>query len=178
MDRARSLGVEVVRRTSGGGAVLVGPGHGLWVDLVIPKGDALWDEDVGRATWWLGDAWARALAELGVDGVEVHRGAMVRTAWSARVCFAGLGPGEVTAGGRKLVGVAQRREQRGALFQCAVAERWTTDLLVALLGGHGAPDPGSLGPAVGWRELFPDGDPSQVADALLAALTVGAPHHG
>jgi lipoate-protein ligase A len=171
VDGARQLGVDVVRRTSGGGAVLVGPGHGLWVDVVIPRGDPLWDEDVGRAMWWLGDAWARALAELGVDGVEVHRGAMVRTVWSARACVAGVGPGEVSWHGRKVVGIAQRRARRGAIFQCAVPERWTSDLLVALIGGNGAPEPTLLaGAAVGWRDLIPTLDPRQVQAALFAAL--------
>jgi hypothetical protein len=40
------------------------------------------------------------------------------------VCFAGLGPGEVTVDGRKAVGIAQRRTRAGSLFQCAVPLRW------------------------------------------------------
>ena len=35
---AEALGVEVVRRRSGGGAVLVIPGEMVWVDVVIPRG--------------------------------------------------------------------------------------------------------------------------------------------
>src|SRR5947208_2440048 len=112
--------VEVVRRRSGGGAVFVEPGATLWVDVVVPKGDELWDDDVGRSTYWLGDAWARACGR----GATVHRGPMVRTPWSDRVCFAGLGPGEVTVGGRKVVGISQRRWRDGALFQCAALLRW------------------------------------------------------
>ena len=50
VDRAAcaAAGVDVVRRRSGGGAVLVVPGEVLWVDLVLPVGDALWQDDVGR----------------------------------------------------------------------------------------------------------------------------------
>lgn len=113
-----------VRRRSGGGAVLVAPGDPLWVDVVVPRDDPLWDDDVGRAAWWLGQVWARALAACGVAGAGVHRGPMQRPPWTERVCFAGLGPGEVVLGDRKLVGIAQRRTRDLALFQCAVPMAW------------------------------------------------------
>jgi lipoate-protein ligase A len=119
--RAAALGCEVVRRRSGGAAVLVGPGRCLWIDVVVPRDDPLWDDDVGRAGWWLGAAWVRALDAVGLAGASVHHGTMDRHPWSDRVCFAGLGPGEVVAGPAKVVGVAQRRTRHGALFQCAVA---------------------------------------------------------
>ncbi len=105
---------EVVRRRSGGGAVLLIPGEVVWLDVLIPTGDPLWSDDVSRASHWLGDVW---VAALGYG--EVHRGPMVRTQWSSLVCFAGLGPGEVTVDGRKLVGISQRRTRAGARFQCA-----------------------------------------------------------
>lgn len=124
-DTAVVLGSQ---RPTGGGAVLVSPGDPLWVDVVVPRGDALWCDDVGRAFWWLGEAWASV-----VDGTA-HRGPLVRTRWSAEVCFAGLGPGEVTIGGRKAVGLAQRRTREGALFQCAVHRTWDPWTLLALLG--------------------------------------------
>ena len=117
--RAAAAGVEVARRRSGGGAVLVGPGRGVWVDLVIGRHDARWVDDVGRAAWWVGAAWSAALAEIGVAGAEVWHGGAVRSEWSDQICFAGVGPGEVTVAGRKVVGVSQRRTRAGALFQCA-----------------------------------------------------------
>jgi len=154
VDRAACAraGVDVVRRRSGGGAVLVVPGEVLWVDLVLPAGDPLWQDDVGRAFHWVGDAWAAALAELDV-GAEVHRGALVRTPWSSEVCFAGLGPGEVTAGDRKVVGIAQRRTRTSARFQCAALGSWDPSALVALLalepGGRAAAEADLAGAAAG-----------------------------
>jgi lipoate-protein ligase A len=132
-DVDRGADLEVVRRRSGGGAVLVVPGDLLWVDLVLPAGDALWQEDVGRAFHWVGEAWSRALADLGVEA-RVHRGALVRSDWSSAVCFAGLGPGEVTVDGRKVVGISQRRTRAWARFQCAALARWDPAALVPLLG--------------------------------------------
>ena len=64
----RRRGVEVVRRRSGGGAVLLEPGAVLWVDVILPAGDPLWVDDVGAPSYWLGEAWAAALAACGVAG--------------------------------------------------------------------------------------------------------------
>ena len=126
--------VEVVRRRSGGGAVLLEPGTMVWADVFVPRGDELWDDDVGRAFWWLGGAWAAALVEVGLPAPAVHRGPLVRTPLAELVCFAGLGAGEVVSDGRKVVGMAQRRTREGALFQCAVPLAWDPQPLAELLG--------------------------------------------
>lgn len=163
-------GVDVARRRSGGGAVLVEAGRMLWTDVVVPAGDPLWHPDVGRAFWWLGDAWAAALAGLGAADAEVHRGALVRSRWSTLVCFAGLGPGEVRAGGGKVVGVSQRRVRGGALFQCAAAVTWNPAAMPALL----ALDPSSRAELEADAASFGAGlagvTPHQVEQALLAHL--------
>ena len=131
-DALQAAGVDLVRRRSGGGAVLLEPHGALWVDIVVPRADPLWSDDVGVAFHWVGHAWAAALRSLGI-ATDVHEGALVTSQWSRLVCFAGLGPGEVTAGGAKVVGVAQRRTRDGARFQCALLHRWdptaTLDLL-------------------------------------------------
>jgi len=128
-----AAGVEVVRRRSGGGAVLLDPGGAVWVDVEVPRGHRRWHDDVGRAAWWVGEAWAAA-----VGGV-VHRGGLVAGRWGRLVCFAGLGPGEVTAapGGPKVVGIAQRRTRAGARFQCAVPLTWDVERLAGLLALSG-----------------------------------------
>lgn len=127
-------GVALVRRRSGGGAVLLVPGESLWVDVVVPRDDPLWDDDVGRAAHWLGRAWQAALHDLGVGGATVHTGALVASRWSSLVCFAGLGPGEVQLDGRKLLGMAQRRNRAGTRFQCTLSRRWEPATLLGLLG--------------------------------------------
>jgi lipoate---protein ligase len=131
-------GLEVVRRRSGGGAVLLLPDDVIWLDVIIDRSDPCWDDDVGRAMWWIGEAWAQALIELGAQTgaaspLEVHRGGLMSTPWSRQVCFAGLGPGEVTLGGRKVVGISQRRTRGIARFQCAVYRQWRPEVLVDVL---------------------------------------------
>lgn len=132
-DRARAAGVEVVRRRSGGGAVLLEPGGTVWVDVELPRDDDRWVDDVGRAAWWVGEAWTAALGDLGVPDPAVHRGGLERRRWGDLVCFAGLGPGEVTSRGAKVVGLSQRRTRAGARFQCAVPRSWVPERLATLL---------------------------------------------
>ena len=129
---ADALGVEVARRRSGGGAVLLLPGEFVWLDLVIPTGDPLWLDDVGRAMVWVGELWQRALADIGVHG-EVHRGGLVASEWSRQVCFAGVGTGEVMAGSSKLAGISQRRTREYARFQSMCHLRWRPELVAALV---------------------------------------------
>jgi lipoate---protein ligase len=163
-----AAGVELVRRRSGGGAVLLVPGDSLWVDVLLPRADRLWDDDVGRATWWLGRAWAAALGELDLPAT-VHEAGLVRTRWSDLVCFAGWGPGEVAVDGRKAVGVASRRSRAGARFQCGLGRTWDPGPLLDLL---------ALGPAErgeGRRDLADaaigvDRPPGEVVSALHRSL--------
>ncbi len=123
LDSMREMGIEVARRRTGGGAVLIVPGESRWVDLVIPAGDPLWDDDVARAFHWVGEAWADALRSLGMEA-EVHRTAARDRERGSIVCFGGVGPGEVIVDGRKVVGISQRRTRGGARFQCMVHERF------------------------------------------------------
>ncbi|MGD9754098.1 MAG: hypothetical protein AB7W59_24145 [Acidimicrobiia bacterium] len=176
---AASAGLEVVVRRSGGAAVLLEPGRIVWADVVIPRDDPLWVDDVGRATWWVGRWWQRALAALGLPGpgapaAVVHRGPMQHREHSDRICFAGVGPGEVLVGGRKLVGVSQRRRRGVARFQTAALLRWEPDPLAALCGvaaDDGAAPAGLRAAAVGLTEL-PGGGALGVADVQAALSAV------
>jgi len=160
-------GVDIVRRRSGGGAVLVDAPSLLWVDLVVPAGDPLWCPDVGRAAWWVGEVWSEALDRAGMGGTEVWKGPMVRNRWSSLVCFAGLGAGEVvSAAGPKVVGISQRRTRHGALFQCGCVLDWAPQRLLGLL----ALDPGERSAGLADLGGAALGAGVERAAALLVAL--------
>lgn len=123
-------GVAVVRRRSGGGVVYLEVDQHLWIDIVIPRDDKLWSDDVGQAMFWVGELWADALAKCEIadrDQLRVHRGGLERSNFSDLICFAGLGPGEVTLHGEKVVGISQRRTREMARFQCVLHQRWSPD---------------------------------------------------
>ena len=126
--------VEIVKRRSGGGLVLLSADSTLWVDVEIPSAHSLWLNDVGASSLWLGQVFVEVLTELGQENLELHRGALMKSPWSSLICFAGKGPGEVfAADGSKIVGISQRRTRDWARFQCAVSLKWRPELLRELL---------------------------------------------
>jgi lipoate-protein ligase A len=128
VEFCRRSGIDVARRRSGGGGVYVHPTESLWVDVVIPRNDELWHDDIGRSMWWLGETWRDGVQSSVVGGLVVHHGALVANEWSRTLCFAGVGPGEVMAGSAKVVGISQRRTREMARFQCIVYRRWDAEL--------------------------------------------------
>ncbi|MGA2520813.1 MAG: hypothetical protein ABSG81_08375 [Acidimicrobiales bacterium] len=179
--RAAALGIDVTRRGSGGGAVLVAPGAQVWFDAWISRHDVLWEDDVLRSSAWLGRLWARVLEALGMHNADVHVGRAAADASSRLVCFAGLGPGELSTGGVKVVGVSQRRTRHGARFSSVAMVSWDPAAVVDLLAPAAR---GVLGPAdrlaasaTGLRHALPslarhtdEGIVSLVGNALLDAL--------
>lgn len=117
-DAISATGWEVCRRRSGGGLVFLEPGSAVWIDVFVPHTHPAWEDDIGRASWWIGHLWAATLRSLdpGIDA-NVHEGPLLRPEEGRLFCFAGLGPGEVTIDGQKVVGVSQRRTRSGARFQ-------------------------------------------------------------
>lgn len=123
---AATLGVSIAKRRSGGGAVFVSPSDSVWIDITIPKDDALWVDDVSASMLWLGDAFVRALAPW--VNVETFRGTFEQGQDGRMVCFASTSPGEVFVDGKKLVGISQRRGRNGARLQCVLYRQWNPHL--------------------------------------------------
>ena len=120
VDRSRCerAGIDVVRRRSGGGAVLLVPGEVVWLDVIVPRTAAL--DDVRASMCVMGSHLRDAIASAAphLDGrLAVHRGSLDATTWSSTICFDGIGPGEVLLDGVKLVGLSQRLTRAAARFQ-------------------------------------------------------------
>ncbi len=139
-ERAAANGIEVCQRRSGGGLVFVDPQTSLWIDVIVPRGHELWSDDVGLAFDWLGQTWSEALAASGVTGtIAVHRGRLLHPDLGRIICFAGIGPGEVLVGGRKVVGLSQRRTHDAARFQGLAVTNLHADVLRAHLAPGALP---------------------------------------
>jgi lipoate-protein ligase A len=113
-----------------------------------------------------------ALGELGLSDLTVHRGRLALSRWGRLVCFAGVGAGEVLAGGRKVVGISQRRTRHAVRFQCVALREWDPARLLdvleldelARLAAERDLDAIATGTAI---------DPARMLDAVLAGLTSG-----
>ncbi|TSA53981.1 MAG: hypothetical protein D4R44_02470 [Actinobacteria bacterium] len=174
-EACRSYGVEIVRRRSGGGMVFLAPGAQVWLDVVIPRSDVLWSEDVAKASWWLGDVWRSAIESLGIPDAFVHRESLSSGDLGDLVCFAGAGPGEVMAtnsAGRttKIVGMSQRRTKDLARFQCTVYLQWEPNRLLQLVSASNSQRI-ALSNSLTDCVTTIDRQPNQVVDAFLGQLT-------
>ena len=174
--------LPVVTRFSGGGAVLMDGGL-LSLDIIVPAEHPLLEGDLIAPFGRVGAAWAAALRSLGIEGIEVHDGPATarrrgtpREQLLAAICYATLGHGEVTAGGRKVVGLAQRRRRPGALIQCGLLRRWRPQPLIAALGAD-AEEAAVIGAAVGLDDLL-DGTASFVPDDTPVMAAVESALHG
>ena len=131
-EMLQSRRLALVKRQSGGRAVLVVPESVVWIDVFIPRDDPLWEADVGKSALWLGEAWQATLLEFGISA-EVHRAPYQPGDWGELICFAGRASGEVFVDGKKSVGISQRRTRQGARFQTALARQWNIADLSPLL---------------------------------------------
>lgn len=171
LDACRHYDIDVVRRRSGGGAVLLQPGDAIWVDVLLPRQHPRFTDDVGSSAWWLGEAWSQTLSGLGVEDTTVHRGPMIATRWSKQLCFAGVGSGEVIVGRGlgartgKIVGISQRRTRWGARFQCVLYRHWRPELHAALFA-----DPALRPGEIERLATTVDVAPEDVVQGLLANL--------
>lgn len=137
VGRAESLDVEVCRRRSGGGIVLLDPATSVWIDVLVPVGGRAPPSDPGRLFRWVGAAWLRALRGLGVGGLRIHDGRPTERDRSRLLCFAGVGTGEVVQqtpdGPSKVVGLSQRRTRDLARVQGLLVTDWDPDVLRSLV---------------------------------------------
>lgn len=143
-------GVRVVERPTGGGLLYHGPDLSFGLAVKPFPG----------APHRVAEAVARGLSLLGVparvagkDGTKGEKEAQLPVSRSGNhICFAYLSPGEVSVGGRKIVGLARRRVRGGILFQGSVYLRPGPERILSYLGrargpAIARPDGGSGWPA-------------------------------
>jgi lipoate-protein ligase A len=160
-ERARARGMSVVRRLTGGRALLHHREMTYSVTAPLANGASL-RESYARINRLL----VGGLGRLGV-GVEVAAPLDRALPPSASPCFDGPAAGELVVDGRKLVGSAQWRDE-GALLQHGSILVEDDQSLVAAVAGDGVPPPT---PAATLRAaLGRVPSPAEVAEALFDAV--------
>ncbi|MEX1185832.1 MAG: hypothetical protein WEA80_04525 [Gemmatimonadaceae bacterium] len=152
-------GIAVVRRPTGGRAIL----HHREITYsvtapVAPGGSIAAEYD------WINALLLRALRSLGVDAAIAARTGRA-PAPDANPCFAEPTAGEITLGGRKLVGSAQYREAGAMLQHGSILISDDQSSLAALAGEGDTPPPATLEQALGRAPR-----PAELHDALLAVI--------
>jgi lipoate-protein ligase A len=109
VDKIRSANVDIVRRPTGGRAIL--HDHEVTYSVTSPLRDA---EPLRETYARINRILLDGLGRLGVD-VELASPAERAWAPSVRPCFQAPGEGELVAGGSKLVGSAQWRDEEALL---------------------------------------------------------------
>jgi lipoate-protein ligase A len=139
--RIAALGLEWVRRPTGGRAVYHGPRAAELTYAVVARlGAAGMPAAPGDCYRLVHAAIADGLARLGA-AVELagRRRSPLRPA-SRQACFAASVPGEIVAAGRKLVGSAQRRSRRAFLQHGSIPLAGDQSVLAAIWPGSLDPD--------------------------------------
>jgi lipoate-protein ligase A len=151
---ADELGIDIVRRPTGGRAVL--HDDELTYSLAVIPRPGLGPREIYAR---VNRALARGLRTLGAEVTVVSCDAGVVLPPDAGPCFRAPAPGELTAGGRKVVGSAQVRIEGTLLQHGSVLLDGRQDVLTRL--GE-PPSPGAMEPTTlrsllgrvpGWSEL-------------------------
>ncbi|MAG36074.1 MAG: hypothetical protein CL878_07510 [Dehalococcoidia bacterium] len=149
VDACARAGIPVVRRSSGGAAVLADDGL-LNLDVVLPAGHRLGSRDVVQAYAWLGAGLARSLGCLGWaartvapdearrDTTALRAATNPRETTLHRTCFGGRSPHEVLVDERKVVGLCQVRRRAGTLYQIGILLQFDAARIAGLLSGPSA----------------------------------------
>ena len=159
-------GINLTVRQSGGGAVLVSPSDMLWVDIFVPERSKFWIGDIAKASVWIGGIWRDALKLLDVE-CSLFEGKFSRSAVSDLICFAGKGPGELFVGGKKILGISQRRSKSGTRFQCALIINWKPEHMIAAYSSAPIPNLEKLISSAG---IGSGCEKSNALEAFLSAL--------
>lgn len=165
-DEAARRGIDVVRRPTGGRAVY----HDDELTYAVTAPAGLWGR-LRESYTRINRALARGLRALGVSAETWEGGRGPGLA--AGPCFGTAAPGEVTAGGRKLVGSAQWRHG-GALLQHGSILLTDGQAVVAGLRRRRAPRAAPIPaapPAVGLEEVLGRRPaPGELRDALASGF--------
>lgn len=112
-DLARKLGIEVVRRPTGGGAIL--HDDELTYCWAVPK-RAFADPSVEAVLSWSAGVLRQFYHRLGLEARPAHEERPAPALGQrTTVCYAGLERWDLTVGGQKIGGNAQRRGRRAIL---------------------------------------------------------------
>lgn len=134
LEHCRKLGVDVVRRPTGGRAVL--HEHELTYSVIFYENSPRFPSSLMGAYKLIGEALRSGLAKLGIDGSLLPEAGSVRSKQSSirsGACFSSPSSYELLADGKKIVGSAQKRIKGGVLQHGSILLKLDREKLFSLL---------------------------------------------
>jgi len=134
LRQCASLGIDVVRRPTGGRAVL--HDHPVTSRVVTSGDDPHVSSGVLAAYLTISQAMIRGLAYLGITAelLPLRRGVQLPSDKASLVCFATPSSYEVAVGGRKIIGSAQRRAHDVIMQHGSIPLSWDLEKMRAVFG--------------------------------------------
>jgi lipoyl(octanoyl) transferase len=134
LTQCQSLGIDVVRRPTGGRAVL--HDHEVTYSLVISANDPRVASGILAAYLTISQALIRGLSYLGITAelLPLRRGVPLPSEKASPVCFATPSSYEVAVGGRKIIGSAQRRAHDVIMQHGSIPLSWNLERMRAVFG--------------------------------------------
>jgi lipoate-protein ligase A len=167
-EGCRALGVEVVRRPTGGRAIL--HDRELTYSVALPAAALGHDGGVLPSYYRLSLALRDGLRRLGVPATLAPESAASGTAEHGPVCFDRPSAHEILLQGRKLVGSAQMRRGCGLLQHGSILIEPRVDKLTACLRLPDGGAPGRIKDGVAGLAELGVTQPAQIAAAIAAAF--------
>lgn len=137
LDAVRADGIDVVRRITGGRALL----HDgeITYCVVVPAGTARFAQGPGETFMKISDALCAALRRLGVDAAVSRGRDCARARGPAPPCLSSVTRHELSVGGRKIAGSAQRRTAGAFLQHGSILLRPGSERIAKYVRGSWAP---------------------------------------
>jgi lipoate-protein ligase A len=134
LAQCQSLGIDVVRRPTGGRAVL--HDDEVTYSVVISANDPRVTSGVLAAYLTISQALIRGLSYLGITAelLPLRRGTPLPSDAASPVCFATPSSYEVAVAGRKIIGSAQRRAHAVIMQHGSIPLSWDLDKMRAVFG--------------------------------------------
>ena len=134
VTQCQSLGIDVVRRPTGGRAVL--HDHEVTYSLVISANDPWVTSGILAAYLMISQALIRGLSYLGITAelLPLRRGVPLPSDGASAVCFAAPSSYEVAVAGRKIIGSAQRRAHDVIMQHGSIPLSWNLERMRAVFG--------------------------------------------
>jgi lipoyl(octanoyl) transferase len=132
LTRCQALGLDIVRRPTGGRAVL--HDHEVTYTLVISADEPRVTSGVLALYLTFSQALIRGLAYLGIAAelLPLRRGVPLPSEHASPVCFATPASYEVAVAGRKIIGSAQRRAHGVIMQHGSIPLSWAMDKIRAV----------------------------------------------